>query len=75
MKSILVPVEKHELITSMLECATRLAGSFSGTVEGVALRLPQISVGGSTHDDARSRAVRERQADVDCPSRAATHAR
>lgn len=46
MKSILVPVEKHELITSMLECATRVAGSFSGIVEGVALRLPQISVVG-----------------------------
>lgn len=46
MKSILVPVEKHDLITSMLECATRLAGIFSGTVEGVALRLPQISVVG-----------------------------
>src|SRR5690606_31694172 len=34
------------LITSMLECATRLAGLFSGTVEGVALRLPQISIVG-----------------------------
>ncbi len=46
MKSILVPVEKHELITSMLDCAARLAGRFSGVVEGIALRLPQISVVG-----------------------------
>lgn len=46
MKSILVPVEKHDLVTSMLECAARIAGMFSGTVEGVALRLPQISVVG-----------------------------
>ncbi|MCL4767317.1 MAG: universal stress protein [Hyphomicrobiaceae bacterium] len=46
MKSILVPIEKHDLVTSMLDCATRLAGMFSGTVEGVALRLPQISVVG-----------------------------
>ena len=46
MKSILVPIEKHELVTSMLDCATRLAGRFSGVVEGVALRLPQISVVG-----------------------------
>lgn len=45
-KSILVPIEKHDLVTSMLECATRLAVRFSGTVEGVALRLPQISVVG-----------------------------
>lgn len=46
MKSILVPIEKHDLITSMLDCATLLAVHFSGTVEGVALRLPQISVVG-----------------------------
>lgn len=46
MKSILVPVEKHDLVTSMLECAAKIAANFSGTVEGVALRLPQISVVG-----------------------------
>jgi nucleotide-binding universal stress UspA family protein len=46
MKNILVPVEKHDLTTSMLECAAKLARSFTGTVEGVALRLPQISVVG-----------------------------
>jgi len=46
MKSILVPIEKHDLVTSMLECAARIAATFSGTVEGVALRLPQISVVG-----------------------------
>ncbi len=46
MKNVLVPVEKHDLITSMLECATKLAAQSSGVVEGVALRLPQISVVG-----------------------------
>ncbi|HEX7073935.1 MAG TPA: universal stress protein [Hyphomicrobiaceae bacterium] len=46
MKSILVPIEKHDLVTSMLDCASRLAGRFGGIVEGVALRLPQISVVG-----------------------------
>jgi nucleotide-binding universal stress UspA family protein len=46
MKSILVPVEKNDLITSMLECAARLAMSFSSTIDGVAVRLPQISVVG-----------------------------
>jgi len=46
MKSILVPIEKHDLVTSMLECAAKIAANFSGTIEGVALRLPQISVVG-----------------------------
>jgi nucleotide-binding universal stress UspA family protein len=45
-KSILVPIEKHDLVTSMLDCATRIATMFGGTVEGIALRLPQISVVG-----------------------------
>ncbi len=46
MKNILVPIEKNDAITSMLECALRFSGIFGGTVEGVALRLPQISVVG-----------------------------
>lgn len=46
MKNILVPIEKNDAVTSMLECALRLAGIFGSTVEGVALRLPQISVVG-----------------------------
>lgn len=46
MKSILVPIEKHDLVSSMLESAVRLAGIFGGIIEGVALRLPQVSVVG-----------------------------
>ena len=46
MKNILVPIETHDLVTSMLETAVCLAGVSGGTVEGVALRLPQISVVG-----------------------------
>jgi nucleotide-binding universal stress UspA family protein len=46
MKNILIPVEKHDLIGSMLECSAKLARIYSGAVEGVALRLPQISVVG-----------------------------
>ena len=46
MKNILVPIEKNDAVTSMLETALRFSGIFGGTVEGVALRLPQISVVG-----------------------------
>lgn len=46
MKRILVPIEKHEFATSMLECAALFARTSGGTVEGVALRLPQIAVVG-----------------------------
>jgi nucleotide-binding universal stress UspA family protein len=46
MKSILVPIEMHDCVSSMLECASRLAAPFSGTVEGAALRLPQVAVVG-----------------------------
>jgi nucleotide-binding universal stress UspA family protein len=45
-KNILVPIETHDLVTSMLETAVCLANVSGGTVEGVALRLPQISVVG-----------------------------
>ncbi len=33
MKSILVPIEKHDLVSSMLESAVRLAGIFGGIIE------------------------------------------
>ena len=46
MKKILVPIEKHDFATSMLECAALFARMFDGTVEGVALRLPQVAVVG-----------------------------
>ena len=46
MKRILVPIEKHDFAISMLECATHFARTSGGTVEGVALRLPQVAVVG-----------------------------
>jgi nucleotide-binding universal stress UspA family protein len=46
MKSILVPIEKNDSISSMLRCATHFANRFQATIEGVALRLPQIAVVG-----------------------------
>jgi nucleotide-binding universal stress UspA family protein len=46
MKRILVPIEKHGFATSMLECAALFARRSGGTVEGVALRLPQVAVVG-----------------------------
>jgi nucleotide-binding universal stress UspA family protein len=46
MKRILVPIEKHDFATSMLECAALFARISGGTVEGVALRLPQVAVVG-----------------------------
>jgi hypothetical protein len=46
MKSILVPIEKNDYAGSILECAARLAGPFASTIDGVAIRLPQISVVG-----------------------------
>jgi nucleotide-binding universal stress UspA family protein len=46
MKRILVPIEKHGFANSMLECAALFARKSSGTVEGIALRLPQVAVVG-----------------------------
>ncbi len=46
MKNILVPIEKHDLVTSMLECSMHLGAAFGSMIEGVAVRLPQISVVG-----------------------------
>jgi nucleotide-binding universal stress UspA family protein len=46
MKRILVPIERHGFATSMLECAALFARRSGGTVEGVALRLPQVAVVG-----------------------------
>jgi nucleotide-binding universal stress UspA family protein len=46
LKSILVPVENNDLVTSIMECAAKLASSFSSIIDGVAIRLPQVSVVG-----------------------------
>ena len=37
MKNILVPIEEHDSITSVLETAWRFAGLFGGRIEGIAL--------------------------------------
>jgi nucleotide-binding universal stress UspA family protein len=46
MKRILVPIERHDFATTMLECAALFVRRSGGTVEGVALRLPQVAVVG-----------------------------
>jgi nucleotide-binding universal stress UspA family protein len=46
MKRILVPIEKHDFAAAMLECAALFARRSGGTIEGVALRLPQVAVVG-----------------------------